>query len=76
MQVGDPALHERCAGVDISKRGATRRWCRLEAIGTVLNPRRTLIVRQFEVYGVRAVGSRKLVANGQQALIQANRPAE
>ncbi|SCE00691.1 PaaI family thioesterase [Streptomyces sp. DvalAA-19] len=47
----------------------------LEAIGTVLKPGRTLTVCQLEVYGVRADGTRKLVANGQQTLIRVNRPA-
>ncbi|MEV7871834.1 PaaI family thioesterase [Streptomyces sp. NPDC088124] len=46
----------------------------LEAIGTVLKPRRTLTVCQLEVYGVQADGARKLVANGQQTLIRVNRP--
>ncbi|WUW19516.1 PaaI family thioesterase [Streptomyces sp. NBC_01463] len=48
----------------------------LEAIGTVLKPGRTLTVCRLEVYGVQSDGSRKLVANGQQTLIRANRPAE
>ncbi|MFC9588715.1 PaaI family thioesterase [Streptomyces sp. NPDC056944] len=48
----------------------------LEAIGTVLKSGRTLTVCQFEVYGVQADGSRKLVANGQQTLIRVDRPAE
>ncbi|AQU71309.1 DUF4442 domain-containing protein [Streptomyces niveus] len=47
----------------------------LEAIGTVLRSGRTLTVCQLEVYGVRADGARKLVANGQQTLIRVNRPA-
>ncbi|MFD3815300.1 PaaI family thioesterase [Streptomyces rubiginosohelvolus] len=48
---------------------------RLEAVGTVLKPGRTLTVCQLEVYGVRADGTRKLVANGQQTLIRVGRPA-
>ncbi|WP_072484924.1 PaaI family thioesterase [Streptomyces atratus] len=48
----------------------------IEAIGTVLKSGRTLPVCQLEVYGVRADGERKLVANGQQTLIRVNRPAE
>ncbi|MFJ6608885.1 PaaI family thioesterase [Streptomyces sp. NPDC091289] len=48
----------------------------LEAIGTVLKPGRTLTVCLLEVYGVRADGTRKLVANGQQTLIRVNRTAE
>ncbi|MFJ2722612.1 PaaI family thioesterase [Streptomyces sp. NPDC087437] len=47
----------------------------LEAIGTVLKPGRSLTVCQLEVYGVKADGARKLVANGQQTLIRVNRPA-
>lgn len=47
-----------------------------EAIGTVLKPGRTLTVCQLEVYGVRADGERRLVANGQQTLIRVNRPAD
>ncbi|WP_406492067.1 PaaI family thioesterase [Streptomyces sp. NBC_00846] len=49
---------------------------RLEAIGTVLKPGRTLTVCQLEVYGVREDGERKLVANGQQTLIRISRPAQ
>lgn len=49
---------------------------RIEAIGTVLKPGRTLTVCQLEVYGVRDDGERKLVANGQQTLIRVNRPEE
>ncbi|MGW0961323.1 PaaI family thioesterase [Streptomyces gelaticus] len=49
---------------------------RIEAIGTVLKPGRTLTVCQLEVYGVRDDGERKLVANGQQTLFRVNRPAE
>lgn len=48
----------------------------LEAIGTVLKPGRTPTVCGPEVYGVRADGARKLVANGQQTLIRVNRAAE
>lgn len=48
----------------------------LEAIGTVVRSGRTLTVCQLEVYGVRAGGELKLVANGQQTLIRVNRPAE
>ncbi|MFF1649133.1 PaaI family thioesterase [Streptomyces sp. NPDC058240] len=48
----------------------------IEAIGTVLKSGRTLTVCQLEVYGVRADGDRRLVANGQQTLIRANKPAE
>ncbi|MBT2896686.1 PaaI family thioesterase [Streptomyces sp. McG3] len=47
----------------------------LEAIGSVLRSGRTLTVCQLEVYGVRADGPRKLVANGQQTLIRVNRTA-
>ncbi|MFG2951631.1 PaaI family thioesterase [Streptomyces adustus] len=46
---------------------------RLEAIGTVLKSGRTLTVCQLEVFGVRADGERKIVANGQQTLIRLNR---
>ncbi|GGV89175.1 hypothetical protein GCM10015535_42370 [Streptomyces gelaticus] len=49
---------------------------RIEAIGTVLKPGRTLTVCQLEVYGVRDDGERQLVANGQQTLFRVNRPAE
>ncbi|MGW2088322.1 PaaI family thioesterase [Streptomyces sp. NPDC001880] len=48
----------------------------IEAIGTVLKSGRTLTVSQLEVYGVRADGERKLVANGQQTLIRVNRRAQ
>lgn len=48
----------------------------LEAIGTVLNPGRTLTVCQLEVYGVWKGGERKFVANGQQTSIRVNRPAQ
>ncbi|MGX1548074.1 PaaI family thioesterase [Streptomyces adustus] len=49
---------------------------RLEAIGTVLKSGRTLTVCQLEVYGVRADGERKIVANGQQTLIRLDRAPE
>ncbi|WP_329169904.1 PaaI family thioesterase [Streptomyces decoyicus] len=42
---------------------------RIEAVGTVLKPGRTLTVCQLEVFGVQD-GQRKLVANGQQTLIR------
>ncbi|MGW7247964.1 PaaI family thioesterase [Streptomyces decoyicus] len=42
---------------------------RIEAVGTVLKPGRTLTVCQLEVFGVQG-GQRKLVANGQQTLIR------
>ncbi|WP_326615810.1 PaaI family thioesterase [Streptomyces decoyicus] len=42
---------------------------RIEAVGTVLKPGRTLTVCQLEVFGVQN-GQRKLVANGQQTLIR------
>jgi uncharacterized protein (TIGR00369 family) len=45
----------------------------IEAVGTVLKSGRTLTVCQFEVFGVRGE-QRKLVANGQQTLIQVARP--
>ncbi|MEV5121234.1 PaaI family thioesterase [Streptomyces decoyicus] len=46
---------------------------RIEAVGTVLKPGRTLTVCQLEVFGVQGDGERKLVANGQQTLICLNR---
>ncbi|MFE7546827.1 PaaI family thioesterase [Streptomyces gardneri] len=46
----------------------------LEAIGTVLKSGRTLTVCALEVHGVQPDGTRKLVANGQQTLIRADRP--
>ncbi|MEE4495494.1 PaaI family thioesterase [Streptomyces sp. BE230] len=49
---------------------------RLEAIGTVLKPGRTLTVCLLEVFGVSDDGGRKLVANGQQTLIRVDRPTE
>ncbi|MGC4943565.1 PaaI family thioesterase [Kribbella sp. DT2] len=46
----------------------------LEAVGTVLKPGRTLTVCRLDVFGVRGA-ERKLVAAGQQTLIQiADRP--
>ncbi|MEU1790164.1 PaaI family thioesterase [Streptomyces sparsogenes] len=47
----------------------------IEAIGTVLKSGRTLTVCTLEVFGVQD-GRRKLVANGQQTLIRANRQAQ
>ncbi|MFD5766361.1 PaaI family thioesterase [Streptomyces sp. NPDC127049] len=48
----------------------------LEAVGTVVRSGRTLTPCRPEVYGVRADGSRKLVANGRQTLIRVDRSAE
>ncbi|WP_326799522.1 PaaI family thioesterase [Streptomyces sp. NBC_01808] len=45
----------------------------LEAVGTVLKSGRTLTVCGLEVFGHRADGVRKLVANGQQTLISVPR---
>jgi uncharacterized protein (TIGR00369 family) len=47
----------------------------IEAVGTVLKSGRTLTVCQLEVFGVRGE-QRKLVANGQQTLIQVARPGQ
>ncbi|MGW4051199.1 PaaI family thioesterase [Streptomyces sp. NPDC004779] len=49
----------------------------LAAVGTVVRSSgRTLTVCRPEVYGVRADGSRKLLANGRQPLIRVDRSAE
>ncbi|WP_328540450.1 PaaI family thioesterase [Streptomyces sp. NBC_00344] len=47
----------------------------MEAVGTVLKYGRTLTVCQLEVFGVQD-GRRKLVANGQQTLIQVIKPEQ
>lgn len=45
----------------------------IEAVGSVVKSGRTLTVCRLEVFGVQD-GRRDLVANGQQTLIQVNRP--
>ncbi len=47
---------------------------RIEAVGSVLRPGRTLTVCLLEAFGVRADGTRKLVASGQQTLIRVDAP--